>query len=30
MTDEERKSWDQTAIHYAELAQRYRAGLRAV
>ncbi len=30
MTDEERSSWDQTAIHYAELAQRYRAGLRAV
>ncbi len=30
MTDEERSSWDQTAIHYAALAQRYRAGLRAV
>jgi carbonic anhydrase/acetyltransferase-like protein (isoleucine patch superfamily) len=30
MTDEERTGWDQTAIHYAELAQRYRAGLRPV
>ena len=30
MTDEERTGWDQTAIHYAELAQRYRAGLRLV
>ncbi len=28
MTAEERIGWDQTAIHYAELAQRYRAGLR--
>jgi|SRR5271165_4785895 len=27
MTEEERTSWDQTAIHYAELAHRYRAGL---
>ena len=27
MTEEERTNWDQTAIHYAELAQRYRAGL---
>jgi carbonic anhydrase/acetyltransferase-like protein (isoleucine patch superfamily) len=30
MSDEERTGWDQTAIHYAELAQRYRAGLRSV
>jgi carbonic anhydrase/acetyltransferase-like protein (isoleucine patch superfamily) len=30
MTDEERTGWDQTAIHYAELAQRYRAGLLPV
>jgi carbonic anhydrase/acetyltransferase-like protein (isoleucine patch superfamily) len=30
MTPEERTGWDQTAIHYAELAQNYRAGLRAV
>ncbi len=30
MTDEERTGWDQTAIHYAELAQHYRATLRSV
>jgi len=30
MTDEERNGWDQTAIHYAALAQRYRAALRPV
>jgi carbonic anhydrase/acetyltransferase-like protein (isoleucine patch superfamily) len=27
MSDEERTGWDQTAIHYAELAQYYRARL---
>jgi len=30
MAPEERTGWDQTAIHYAELAQNYRAALRAV
>jgi carbonic anhydrase/acetyltransferase-like protein (isoleucine patch superfamily) len=30
MSAEERTAWDQTAIHYAELAQRFRAGLRAI
>ena len=28
MTAEERAGWDNTAIHYAELAARFRAGLR--
>lgn len=28
MTREERAGWDNTAVHYAELAARYRAGLR--
>ena len=28
MTPEERAGWDNTAIHYAELAARFRAGLR--
>jgi hypothetical protein len=30
MSDEERAGWDRTAIHYAELAQTYRGGLRRV
>ena len=28
MSAEERAKWDQTAVHYQELAQRFRAGLR--
>ena len=30
MSAEERASWDQTAVHYVELAQRFRAGLASV
>jgi gamma-carbonic anhydrase len=30
MSAEERARFDQTAIHYAELAQRFRAGLRSI
>jgi len=30
MSDEERAGWDETAIHYADLARRYRANLRFV
>ena len=30
MSAEERAGWDQTAVHYVELAQRFRAGLSAV
>ena len=28
MSAEERAGWDNTAVHYAELAARFRAGLR--
>jgi carbonic anhydrase/acetyltransferase-like protein (isoleucine patch superfamily) len=30
MSAEEREGWDRTAVHYRELAQRYRAGLTPV
>lgn len=30
MSAEERAEWDKTAVHYVQLAQRYRAGLVAV
>jgi carbonic anhydrase/acetyltransferase-like protein (isoleucine patch superfamily) len=30
MSAEERAGWDQTAVHYAELAARFRAGLRGI
>ena len=30
MSAEERAGWDRTAVHYVELARRYRAGLTAV
>ena len=30
MSPEERAGWDNTAIHYAELADRFRLGLRSV